>query len=401
MRQILTLITLGILCASCNLTEVGNAQSSREEIWKNPTFGKDSTSREKVRCFITGLDYPDEYDWRADPEKGMVKCSLVVFCDGIPVMKVPVGKEYDVSPDPDMHRIINGDLYTDYSTSDETVIKKNGKELFRYGGREMILGMAVSEDDIYTLGQPRNGEGFSYRKNGVPIIERSRGYAFPRLQSDQDSISFAFREPIDSPEGDIERYYHVTNGMITQAAIREDVKKVWDIIRNGDDICWLASLTGVSSPVLIKGANMTAMETDKGTEILGCRLIPAGSSMGIEAIFSSNRMFYSSGIWMDGKKYRTFSSGMTVSGLCSWDDGVCCVLNNGASGRGIIFRCGDTFSVPDGYTMMGDNPIDMVNGILTIGLSSLSGGKPIIWKDGETQKLDINGPICTLSTVRM
>ena len=164
MRPILTLIFTTLLLASCDLTEVGGTQSSREDIWKNPTFSKDSTSRERVRCFITGLDYPDGYDWRADPEKGVVKCSLVVFCDGIPVMKVPVGKEYEVSPDPDMHRIIDGDLYTDYSTSDETVIKKNGKELFRYGGREMILGMTVSKGSIYTLGQPRHGEGFTYRK---------------------------------------------------------------------------------------------------------------------------------------------------------------------------------------------------------------------------------------------
>lgn len=400
MRQILTLIFTTLLLASCDLTEVGGTQSSREDIWKNPTFSKDSTSRERVRCFITGLDYPDGYDWRADPEKGVVKCSLVVFCDGIPVMKVPVGKEYEVSPDPDMHRIIDGDLYTDYSTSDETVIKKNGKELFRYGGREMILGMTVSKGSIYTLGQPRNGEGFTYRKDGVPIIERRQGFAFPRLQSDQDSISFAFSEPIYSPEGNIERYYHVMNGKIVQAAIREDIKTVWDIILHENSICCLASLTGVSSPVLIRDGNMTAMETDQGTKILGCRLIPAGHSMGIEAI-CSNKLLYSSGIWMDGKKYRTFSSGMTVSGICAWNDGVCCVLNNGVSGRGVIFRCGDTFSVPTGYTMMGDNPIDMVNGILTIGLSSVTGGQPIIWKDGETQKLDINGPICTLSAVRM
>ena len=401
MKQTLILIITGILFASCDLTELENNQNSREDIWKNPTFSKDSTARETTRCFITGLDYPDEYDWRADPEKGMVKCSLVVFCDGIPVMKVPVGTEYDISPDPDMHRIINGDLYTDYSTPDETVIKKNGTELFRYDGREMIIGMAVSNGSIYTLGQSRNGEGFSYRKNGLPIIERSRGAAFPRLQCEQDSISFAFREPIDSPEGNIERYYHVMNGRIVQAAIREDVKKVWDIIRHNDRILWLASLTGVSSPVLINGGDMTAMETDKDKEILGCRLIPAGNSMGIEAIFSSNRMFYSSGIWMDGKIYKTFSNGMTVSGLCSWEDGVCCVLNDGVSGGGTIFRCGDTFSVPDGYAMMGNNPIDMVNGILNIGLSSVTGGQPVIWKDGETQKLDINGPICTLSAVKM
>ena len=57
MKQTLTLLTIGILLISCNLAEVGNSQSSRDEIWKNPTFGRDTTSKEKVRCFVTGLEY--------------------------------------------------------------------------------------------------------------------------------------------------------------------------------------------------------------------------------------------------------------------------------------------------------------------------------------------------------
>ena len=42
-------------------------------------------------------------------------------------MKLPVGEEYHISPDPDMHRVIEGHLYTDYSTDKETIIKKDGQ----------------------------------------------------------------------------------------------------------------------------------------------------------------------------------------------------------------------------------------------------------------------------------
>ena len=46
---------------------------------------------------------------------------------------------------------------------------------------------------------------------------------------------------------------------------------------------------------------------------------------------------------------------------------------------------------------MGNNPIAMVEGILYVGLSSLQGGKPLVWKDGKMEEIDINGCICTLS----
>ena len=38
----------------------------------------------------------------------------------------------------------------------------------------------------------------------------------------------------------------------------------------------------------------------------------------------------------------------------------------------------------------------MVDGILNVGLSSLSGGRPLIWKDGRTTELEVNGLICTM-----
>lgn len=393
----LTLI-LTACAVSCGLSETGHSsRPSGQEIWKNPAFSPDSSSYARKRCYVTGLDYPDGYDWRADPENGTVKCSLVVFVDGIPAMKIPVGHEYHVSPDPDMHRVIEGHLYTDYSTEEETVIKKDGKEVFRYPGREMIIGMEVLEGDIYTLGQPRNGDGFAYRRNGTALIQRGTGYAFPRLQQVDGSICFAFSEPIESLDEILERYYHVMDGEVSQVAVREDVKKVWDVLMHDGEVCWSGTLTGVSAPVIASGGKMTAIEFSKGVNLLTSRLVSAGKSIGMEAICSDG-LSYSSGLWKDAAKYMSFSKEMTINGLCTWDDGICCVLNSGSlTGGGTIFRCGEIFEIPAGYTVMGSSPIAMKDGILHVGLSSLNKGKPVIWKDDTRQEIDINGFICTLS----
>ena len=36
----------------------------------------------------------------------------MVFADGVPMLRLPVGEGHEVSADPDMHEIIDGHLYT-------------------------------------------------------------------------------------------------------------------------------------------------------------------------------------------------------------------------------------------------------------------------------------------------
>ena len=136
------LSVISLVITSCGISEIETGRRpSGGNNWRNPSFSIDTSANARKVCYVTGLDYPEGYDWRSDSENGTVKCSLVVFADGVPAMKVAVGNEYHISPDPDMHRIINGHLYTDFSTDDETIIKKDGQEIFRYPGREMICGM--------------------------------------------------------------------------------------------------------------------------------------------------------------------------------------------------------------------------------------------------------------------
>lgn len=396
-KIIMTLAT--VLMAACSLNEVDpGKRPSRNDIWTNPAFGKDSSDVERKIRYMTAFDYPDGYDWRSDTENGSVKCSLTVFADDVPVMKIPVGENYEVSSDPDMHRIRNGHLYTDYSTGTETVIKKDGQELFRFEGREQIVDMVISGEDVMTLGCGRKGNEFTLRRNGAVEYRKKNGRPFGRMHLEDGCLMFAFCEIISSQEQDLERYWIYADGREEQVAVRKDIQKVWDLnIRNGE-ICYLAQMTGISAPVLVKGEEMKALDMPAGMKPVTGRLFRAGNSTFIEMVGTSNGTSHSSGIWIDSRQYKMFSPGMTTSGICTWDDGIYCICNSSsANGGGTIFRCGETIVSPSGYTMMGNSPMCVADGIMYIGLSSLEGKHPLIWKDGRTSELEINGYICTMT----
>lgn len=385
-----------LMIVSCEVEQISRRpDGNREDIWTGPGIHAGGTSREV--CYVTCFDYPEEYDWRMDPERGSVKCSLVVFADGLPMMKVPVGDAYEVSPDPDMHRIIKGHLYTDYSTGTETVIKKDGKTVLRYVANEVICGMIVEKDTIYTLAHLRGGDGFTFRKNGEVILERPSGRTFRRLHRDGDQICFAFTEPVEAGEESIERYYHCADGVIVQAAVRDDVKKVWDIMSIRGDICYIASLRGVEKPVLAQDGRLNALAMPDGAEPLAFKMIQGEDSLFMEGLYVPGDRSVTSALWLSPGKCVSFDEGMVANSCIASGDGICCAFNP-SSQDGIIYRGGEVFQMPAGYAVMGTSCGAVIDGILHMGLSSSEGEPPMVWKDGELQPLDICGYITSVSS---
>ena len=378
---------------SCSMEGVSRRpEGNREDVWQGPGMNVGS----KEVCYITCFDYPDGYDWRTDPQKGSVKCSLVVFADGLPMMKVPVGDTCQVSPDPDRHRIIDGHLYTDYCTGTEMVIKRDGKTILRYPGCENICGMLVKDDSLYTLGHQNQGEGFVYRRNGRVILERPSGGTFGRLHCDAGHICFAFTEPIISEKETFERYYHCMEEDVTQTALRDDIKKVWDIISYNGEVCYIASLKGVEKPVLFLGGAMNAMVMPEGAEPLSFRMMAGEDHLFWEGLFIASDNTVASALWFSPERCIAFEEGMVANSCFVSGDGICCAFNPAALG-GVIYRAGEEFAMPAGYAAMGPCCGAMVNGILHVGLSSLDGGCPKVWKDGKLDPLDICGYIASVS----
>ena len=133
-RQFLCAGLWAVVCfavQSCGITELYKIDGDdKNGVWNGPAANPSPTYQ--TITYVSAFDYPDGYDWQSDPDRGHVRCSLVVFREGVPVLKVPVGNEYNVSPDPDMHRILDGQLYTDFSEGSETMLKKNGKPVLSY-----------------------------------------------------------------------------------------------------------------------------------------------------------------------------------------------------------------------------------------------------------------------------
>ena len=401
MKQNLMKMMLGVtICftmASCSLTELGTTQKDDYNgVWTGPSISPPASS--KSITYVSAFNYPRDYDWIADPDRGAVKCSLVVFREGVPILKVPVGDEYMVGPDPDMHRIVGGHLYTDYSTDEMTIIKKDGKPLIEYPRAEMICDFQVVNENVHTLGHSRSGNGFSYRINGKVVLERDSGYTFERIAIEDSTISVAFSEQIASSSGTIERYYVMTNGKVSQVALRDDIKKVWDVATYRGEVVYLASLTGVSAPVLVYKNGMMALSMPMLLTLVSCRMNVLPGGIFVEGVVADGNQVQSV-IWDADSWFTLFQKGLTFSAVCMGDDVVHCALNPASgTGAGLIYRGGEKLSMPLGYACMSRSAMDFSSGMLSVGLSSLIGGKPILWVDGQTKELDVNGYISSISS---
>lgn len=144
--------------------------------WNGRSYGHDGTAAvEDSAVFVCGVKYPEGCEWRIDSCRTGVSAELVLFRNGELLLSLPAGMENEISDEPDMHHLLGGHLYTEYSSLKETIVKCDGKELLRYPGREFLRGLLVEDDRIYTLGQSRIEEGFSLRCNGELLIERKTG----------------------------------------------------------------------------------------------------------------------------------------------------------------------------------------------------------------------------------
>ena len=386
-----------LMVVSCGLKEIGGQDSSAyDDAWRGPGIDVKPGSGvvKKPVWYVTGFDYPEGYDWMSDPEAGSVKCSLVVYANAVPMLKVPVGWEYQTSADPDMHRMIYGDLYTDYSTDSLTVIKKNGRHLFSYPGREMIISMHVDSTGVYTLGQTRNGCGLAFRRDGELLYRNVGAHVLGQLSPSGNE--FAFAEKIPGIGTEAERYYFYDDGEVTQIGLRDDLVKIWDVAMYDGKLHYVASMTGISHPVHVSEDGMHMLEFPPRSAIRSCRFLDGSSDIIIEGLYEGLVGHMASCLWRNDVM-DNYPFDMTLWVPYVDQSGVSGILVNQLTSEQKICRLGEIYDMPEGYTVMGAAPLAMVDGILHVGMTSIDGGSPAVWQDGEIRKLNFNGYIASVS----
>ena len=219
--------------------------------------------------YLTAVRYPDGFDWESDTcaVEGAVLIDL--YRDVERILSIPA----DGSVQPDMHRFIRGHLYCDASTDTETIVRRDGTELFRFPGREAFRGFLVREDGLHTLGQDRDGNGFTYRVEGREVFRSETGTVLGSLDGSGpgaltemgEDVYYACRLP--SERGF--EYRVMRNTEVLRTVTEGDAVRAFGFV--GGKVCQV--LSSRRNLVLDMDGRRTPLALRGGEAFLWCRLL--------------------------------------------------------------------------------------------------------------------------------
>ena len=381
-----------MLLSSCSLKQIGtDVHSYADGVWYGPSYGRYLSGT----CHALALDYPKGHDWKSDPLNERLTCDMVMLADGVPVLRMKTGPEYEVSRDLLRHRIVSRRLYSDYTDGTTTFIKEDGKERVRYDGAEEVLYLVVVRDRVHSLSRPVESGGFVYRVDGEPVLSRPDGTLYPHMDACEGSVSFCFSTSVMKEDGLRECHYRVTDGRVSLVTVPEEVVKVWDMRVFSGDLHMAVSMPG-ESPVLVCGDRHESVGYFNSLDMVSCTFCDGDRMCLCARFLHSGSSLMSDILWLGGDQWHMYRLGSTLSSMYVDDEGCNAAINPSNGREGIIFDSTRACSMPEGYGVSSRNVMTRKDSVLHVGLSHAAGGNPVIWRPDRMDTLRINGPIICL-----
>lgn len=386
LKFLLSLIATSGFLLSCGIKELEKPQNENKII-------NIPIPNETALC-ITAVEYPKDYNWQNDDKYGTVKCSIMVESEGRILARIPVGHEYEISSDPDMHRFIANALYTDYSSDTHTIIKRNGEELFRYEGQEMIINMAVFEDEVHTIGKNREGPGYTYRINGKKLLEWN-GNLFSHISIDGNAFTFCYSRTNETQQT---TYYCYNKGQHHEFFPHKTLDILADAGYNNGKIVYIGTTKNQDCIVVVNGPKIEKIDAEGLVHFFGLSIIGFQD----DTIYFSGRLMGSLGgpilafVCKNNVFIKSWETEDYVSS-CST------VKNNIIYGllpnQMVVFEGEQEYQLPQEYRNLCNPPIFLNKNNIYVGLSSRKDGYPILWTKDGTREIKINGFISSISII--
>ena len=350
----------------------------------------------KAHIYFTAVSFPESYEWRRDTAYGAVAGAILLYMDGEPILTLPAGSSGGISCDPDMHHLAGGHIYTEFSDASHTMIGCDGKELFRYDGRELLKGLIIDGKDVLTLGQNRSGSGFSLRRNGKVLLQKPEGEivgGFSDRSSPETGALSIEGGRICFCYHDGKGWHFVEDGSETLLTVKgEKIGTCYDMKVFGDTRCAVVSLGSTRGPILVAG--------DKTVSF-------AGSLIGAPS--NDYRLHHEDGRILVTGMYYTYNRDLEITGF--WDedgklhriDGDCRYFTAKGSGYDFVVkdhghvvsvsRSGKSTAISGSWAMMTPHCLCWHGKETLLALTPASGasGYPVLWHDGEMTEVRING----------
>lgn len=206
-----------LFCSCINLKDINSLSPPRgpgREDHRTDSGNQDDEGREPpgLTVYCCGVEVDPSYNWQQDTLAGREDCRIVLYRDSTRILSFPAGEKNEVGIDADEHFIVCGTLFTSFSGTGHTVIKKNGDEFLRLNERMRLHSILEHDGHIWTLCRKLESEGFALHKDGHSVKESSTGFA-DCLYMDGEDLCFS---------------HHCTNP--------SNGKELWYLCKNGSDI---------------------------------------------------------------------------------------------------------------------------------------------------------------------
>jgi len=178
----LAIVAVACSCASCVFLEDScSLGRTRSEAFDGKQETESAEQADTI-IYVCAVDVPENVDWQKDIAMGLGPGRLIFYKNNNIQFELKFGYENCVCSDADSHHIIEGHLITEFSQADKTIVKKDGKLLLEWQGREYLLGLCEKDNSVYTLSVDRGTGDLRYRKDGVLVNSFKNAYAFGSFQ---------------------------------------------------------------------------------------------------------------------------------------------------------------------------------------------------------------------------
>lgn len=337
-----------------------------------------------VLCF-SAVKYPEDYDWNKDELYGEVACSLLFFRGDSLILNQPIGLKSERASDADMHHLIGGDFYDDYSTDTQTILRKNGDELFRIDSRELIFDLMLKGNDLFTLGEPRSGGGFVLRKNGTIVAQSPNIYPIGKLYEDKGKLLF---NGVCSSSTGFRQYYSIENGEAVAMNSEKDNISLIDYRKIDGEMAMI-----LKTPLPLFGTQSLAIYRDISIPLFS----PNNSQSHFEGISYGEDNIYFRGfkdgvycVWCADAEAITGPEAVSEEAVAI-DGGKLWALLKGEDGVWTVFSPEKSaILLPEGYKPHSSRAMLVHKGKVYLSLVD-DQGHAALWINGRTSDLGFNG----------
>lgn len=336
--------------------------------------------------YVTAFHYIDTENWETD---SLSAAELLFFKDQELRRRLPV----ETPPDPERHRIWDGQLWTDATDGFVTRVSRDGEEVFCYDGQEQLRGFLIKNGEVHTLGQRPGRDGLCYRINGREVFSSATGTVLGS-PSDPEWESGAL-----TPDGDWVyytykadgNYYVMQDSKYHKVVFERDADAFYDFrVKDGD----VLQAYRKGTVYYLKTGNQEKALNVSGSMVVSCKLVPVGNKMVLRGVsrVSDEKFLY----WYfdsDSAGIRNPVSGKSArSGMVLQEDGWLFADTRPDGTVCDLLLSGEKLDMPEGtYYLATPQCLFYKDGHYAAAFSGRNGSKPTVVYDGKALAYSFNG----------